>query len=325
MPAPRQCGILRLLTHPVPPSQRQGFIDKLRSRLNKGKTWLSKEFAAVRGKSWDESSLEELEDRLLSADVGVDATEWLMERLRKPPHGRRNLDAIQLLELAMLELLEPVEQVLEIPAAPRPFVVLVVGVNGTGKTTTIGKLASRFASTGHTVVLAAGDTFRAAAVEQLGVWARRAGADFMAQAAGADPAAVIFDALSAARSRGTDVVIADTAGRLHTAGGLMDELKKVKRVISRFDAAAPHETLLVLDAGQGQNALAQATEFKKIIDISGLAVTKLDGSAKGGILLAIAKQLAIPVRYLGVGEAIDDLVPFHARDFVSALLQDGTT
>jgi fused signal recognition particle receptor len=147
----------------------------------------------------------------------------------------------------------------------------------------------------------------------------------MAQAAGADPAAVIFDALSAARSRGTDVVIADTAGRLHTAGGLMDELKKVKRVISRFDAAAPHETLLVLDAGQGQNALAQATEFKKIIDISGLAVTKLDGSAKGGILLAIAKQLAIPVRYLGVGEAIDDLVPFHARDFVSALLQDGTT
>jgi fused signal recognition particle receptor len=199
-------------------------------------------------------------------------------------------------------------------------VILAVGVNGTGKTTTVGKLAHRLKARGHSVLLAAADTFRAAAVEQLQEWGERAGAPVIAQAAGADPAAVVHDALRAARSRNIDVVIVDTAGRLHTAAGLMDELEKIKRVVARFDSTAPHEILLVLDASQGQNALAQALRFHERLGVTGLAITKLDGTAKGGILLGIARQMRVPIRFVAVGEGLDDLDDFRAADFVRALI-----
>ncbi len=297
-----------------------GIFGKLRASLSQGRAWLTQDLLGLGAKTWDPATLEELESRLLLADVGVEATEWLIDRLRHPPRGTAQLEPTELLEVSIADLLRTVEQPLEIPAESRPFVMLVVGVNGTGKTTTIGKLAARYTHEGYSVVLAAGDTYRAAAVEQLGEWAKRATATITAQASGADPAAVVFDALSSAKNRGIDIVIADTAGRLHTASGLMDELKKIKRVISRIDPTAPHETLLVLDASQGQNALAQAAEFNKALGVSGLVITKLDGTAKGGILLAVARQLAIPVRFLAVGESVDDLIPFDAAAFTKALL-----
>jgi len=301
-----------------------GILGKLRAALGQGRDWLTKDLLGVSG-AWDATTLEELESRLLLADVGVEATEWLLDRLRKPSREDARLAPLARLRAAIIELLREVDKPLDLSAAPRPFVILVVGVNGTGKTTTIGKLAARFGRAGHTVMLAAGDTYRAAAVEQLGEWAKRADVGLTAQAAGADPAAVVFDALSAAKSRGTDIVIADTAGRLHTASGLMDELRKVKRVIGRVDPAAPHEVLLVLDASQGQNALIQAAEFDKALGVTGLVITKLDGTAKGGILLAIARRLRIPVRYLGVGEAADQLIPFDAESFTDALLGSAAT
>jgi fused signal recognition particle receptor len=219
----------------------------------------------------------------------------------------------------MQVLLAPCEAPTVAPTA-RPHVILMVGVNGAGKTTTIGKLARRYQADGKQVVLAAGDTFRAAAVEQLKVWGERLGVPVIAQGTGADPAAVIYDALLAARSRGADVVIADTSGRLHTQAGLMDELRKIRRVMGKFDPSAPHETLLVLDAGNGQNALIQARQFNQAIGVSGLVLSKLDGTAKGGVVLAIASQLGLPIRYLGLGETADDLRPFVAADFVDALL-----
>jgi fused signal recognition particle receptor len=293
---------------------------KLRARFQQGRAWLLDDVLGRQATQWDETALEALESRLLLADVGVEATEALLDRLRKPARQDAALGPVGLLRSAIVELLRTVEQPLEIPATPRPFVILVVGVNGTGKTTTIGKLAARIARSGQSVMLAAGDTYRAAAVEQLGEWAKRSSAVLVAQASGADPAAVVFDALNSARSRGIDVVVADTAGRLHTAGGLMDELKKIKRVVARFDATAPHETLLVLDGSQGQNALVQAAEFHKALGVTGLVVTKLDGTAKGGIVLAIARRLAIPVRYVGIGETLDDLVPFEAHAYADALL-----
>ena len=298
-----------------------GAVSRLRSGLSKGRAWLTRDLLGLSGRRWDAESLEELETRLLTADVGVEATEWLIDRLRNPSSADTGLEPVEALENAIVELLKPVEQPLELSATERPFVVLVVGVNGTGKTTSIGKLATRCTAAGLSVMLAAGDTYRAAAVEQLGIWAQRCGAMLMAQASGADPAAVVHDALSSARSRSVDVVIADTAGRLHTAGGLMDELKKIKRVIGRFDDAAPHETLLVLDASQGQNALMQAREFDKALGVTGIVITKLDGTAKGGILLAVARELGIPVRFLAIGEQAEDLVPFDAADFAAALLQ----
>jgi len=299
-----------------------GILGKLRACLNRSRAWLAEDVLGPRGAGWDEASLEALETRLLSADVGVEATEWVIERLRKPARELAALDAGAMLEQTAVDLLQAIDTPLELPPSPRPFVILVVGVNGTGKTTTIGKLAKHFASEGLSVMLAAGDTYRAAAAAQLEEWAKRSGAAFVAQASGADPAAVIFDALTAAKRRGTDIVIADTAGRLHTAGGLMDELKKVKRVIAKFDASAPHETLLVLDASQGQNALVQATQFHKTLGVSGLVITKLDGTAKGGILLAIARQLDIPVRYVATGESVEDLVPFNAAEYAAALLKE---
>jgi fused signal recognition particle receptor len=210
---------------------------------------------------------------------------------------------------------------LSINPADRPFVILVVGVNGSGKTTTIGKLARRCAGEGRSVLLAAGDTFRAAAIEQLKVWAERSGAEFAAQLPGADPGAVVFDALQAARARGSNVLLADTAGRLHSQSHLMEELKKVRRVIQRFDASAPHEVLLVLDANQGQNALAQARQFNEAVGVTGLVLTKLDGTAKGGIVIAIANELKIPIRYIGVGEAPEDFGEFDAAAFAAALVE----
>jgi len=298
-------------------------IGRLRASLARGREWLTGDLMLGRT-AWDASALEELESRLLLADVGVEATEWLIERLKRArPADDDDGAAAQLVRLVS-ELLQSVEQPLVIPSDTKPFVVLVVGVNGTGKTTTIGKLAARFNAEGRSVLLAAGDTYRAAAIEQLSQWGERSGSLVAAQSSGADPAAVVFDALTTAQRRGIDVVIADTAGRLHTAENLMEELKKVKRVIGRFDAAAPHETLLVIDASQGQNALAQAAEFDKALGVSGLVVTKLDGTAKGGILLAIARQQKIPVRFLAVGESAEDLLPFDARAFSTALVGTGS-
>jgi fused signal recognition particle receptor len=225
----------------------------------------------------------------------------------------------------MLEILAPVAQPLVIDTAHKPYVVLVVGVNGSGKTTTIGKLARRFTSEGRKVILAAGDTFRAAAIEQLQVWGERNDVPVIAQAAGADPAAVTFDALQSAQARGCDVLVGDTAGRLHTQSNLMDELKKVKRVLTRLDASAPHEVLLVLDASQGQNALAQAQQFHQAVGVTGLVMTKLDGTAKGGIVLAIADALRLPIRYIGVGETAEDFSVFDAAAFVEAVLAPSRT
>jgi fused signal recognition particle receptor len=222
----------------------------------------------------------------------------------------------------MLEILGPCEAPLAIPPDIRPFVMLVVGVNGSGKTTTIGKIARKLRDDGLSVMLAAGDTFRAAAVEQLQAWGQRNGVPVIAQHAGADPAAVVYDAFEAARARKIDVLLADTAGRLHTQENLMDELRKVKRVLGRLDASAPHEVLLVLDGGSGQNALVQARRFNEAVGLTGVAITKLDGTAKGGIVLAIARELAVPVRFIGIGESIEDLAPFEARSFVDALLAE---
>lgn len=271
----------------------------------------------------DDDLLEELESQLLMADVGVDATSRIMKAL----HTRINRsevgdsDALRAaLRDELVSLLAPVEQPLEIPERSEPFVILVVGVNGAGKTTTIGKLARQLGEGGKKVMLAAGDTFRAAAVEQLQGWGERNAVPVIAQGSGADSASVIFDALQSARARGVDVLIADTAGRLHTQSNLMDELQKVKRVLGKLDADAPHETLLVLDGGTGQNALSQAEQFDAALTLTGLAVTKLDGTAKGGILFAMAERTGLPIRFIGVGEQVDDLEVFEAARFVDALI-----
>ena len=249
--------------------------------------------------------LEELETRLLTADVGVEATEDILTDLRKRVARKELADVEALIDAlrdAIVEILEPCARPLVVDESSKPFVILVVGVNGSGKTTTIGKLARQLADDGRSVVLAAGDTFRAAAIEQLQVWAERSGAAFIAQRAGADPGAVVFDALQSARSRGADVLLADTAGRLHSQSHLMEELKKVKRVLQRVEPSAPHEVLLVLDANQGQNALSQAIQFHEAIGVTGIALTKLDGTAKGGIVIAIARRLGLPIRFIGIGE-----------------------
>jgi fused signal recognition particle receptor len=306
------------------PERRKGFFRRLRQRLNKGDSWLTYDLAHLMpGGKPDEAFLEEMETRLLLADVGVDATTQIMDGLDKKlwrDELRDSNAVIETMREAMLGILSECEEPLLIPDTPRPFVILLVGVNGAGKTTTIGKLARRFKDQGLNVMLAAGDTFRAAAVEQIQAWGDRNDVPVIAQAKGADPAAVMFDAMEAARARDCDILIGDTAGRLHTQENLMDELAKVKRVMAKVDPSAPHETLLVLDAGLGQNALVQAMRFHEAIGLSGIAMTKLDGTAKGGILLAIAKQLGIPIRYLGIGEAAEDLDDFLAAPFVDALL-----
>jgi fused signal recognition particle receptor len=299
---------------------KPGFLSRLRQRLNKGRGWLQYDLGDLFGGKVDAAMLAELEDRLLMADVGIEASEEIMAALRSQlPRNADGEQARQQLLNCIETLLLPVQQPL-ITSAQKPFVILVVGVNGTGKTTTIGKLAAHFKNQGHSVMLAAGDTFRAAAVEQLQVWAERAGVEFMAQAPGADPAAVAFDAVAAAQARKLDVLITDTAGRLHTQTGLMDELKKIARVLSKQDPTAPHETLLVLDASQGQNALTQAEQFHAAVGVTGLVLTKLDGTARGGIVLAIARRLGLPIRFIGIGEAAEDLAPFDAKQFSQALL-----
>ena len=262
-------------------------------------------------KEIDAELFEELETRLLLADVGVDATVEIIDRLMQRVSRKE-----------LLALLRPCEVPLEVHGH-QPFVILMVGVNGVGKTTTIGKLAKHYMGEGHSVMLAAGDTFRAAAVEQLEVWGARNDVPVIAQHTGADSASVIFDALQAARARKVDILIADTAGRLHNKDNLMEELEKVVRVMSKIDASAPHEIMLVLDAGTGQNALSQAEHFQRWVGVSGLTLTKLDGTAKGGVIFAIAKKLGLPIRFIGVGEAVDDLRPFEAVPFIEALFDGG--
>jgi signal recognition particle-docking protein FtsY len=266
--------------------------------------------------------LEEIETLLLMADVGVEATADIIDDLTDRASRKQLADSDALFEAlkqSLKSLLQDVEAPLVIDTAFKPFVILVVGVNGVGKTTTIGKIAKRLQNEGKSVLLAAGDTFRAAAVEQLQVWGERNQVPVVAQHTGADSASVIFDAVQSAQSRGIDVVIADTAGRLHNKSNLMEELAKVKRVMGKLDATAPHEVLLVLDAGTGQNALSQTGHFREAAGITGLALTKLDGTAKGGIIFALSKKYQIPVRYIGVGESIDDLQPFVADSFIDAL------
>lgn len=275
-------------------------------------------------KTIDEALFEEIETLLLTADVGVESTQRLIDGLTRRL-ARKELGDGQAVRNAlcedMLEILAPVSIPLEVKRpAGGTFVILMVGVNGTGKTTTIGKLAHRYKAAGHSVMLAAGDTFRAAAVEQLQVWGERNNVPVTAQQTGADSASVIFDALQSAQARKVDILIADTAGRLHTQGGLMEELKKVSRVVGKLDDSAPHETMLVLDATIGQNALNQAQEFHEAVNVSGITLTKLDGTAKGGMVFAIADRVKIPIRFVGMGEGIDDLRPFSADEFVHALL-----
>jgi fused signal recognition particle receptor len=305
----------------------RGFFKRLRAKLNQGPAWLTTDVAELLpGRKIDAEILDELETRLITADVGTEATGRILEDLRRRVARKELNDVDALLDAlqnAMTAILQPVERPLLIAANGKPFVILVVGINGAGKTTTIGKLAHRLLAEGRTVMLAAGDTFRAAAREQLEVWAERNKVPIIAQQAGAEPAAVIFDALTAARARNIDVLIADTAGRLHTQTHLMDELKKVKRVLARLDPTAPHEVLLVLDGTIGQNAVAQAEEFNKGIGVTGLVVTKLDGTAKGGVVLAIAQRLMIPIRFIGVGEQSEDFGVFNAAEFVAALLKSG--
>jgi fused signal recognition particle receptor len=302
-----------------------GFFQRLRAKLDQGSSRLTQGFKELLpGRRIDAGVLEDLESRLISADVGAEATARILEDLRKRVARNELHDVealLQALRQSILAILQPVERTLAIDAAIKPTVILVVGINGAGKTTTIGKLARWLMAQGLSVLLASGDTFRAAAREQLETWALRNDVPIIAQQQGAEPAAVIYDALQAARARKIDVLIADTAGRLHTQTHLMDELKKVKRVLTRLDPGAPHEILLVLDGTIGQNAVAQANEFHKSLGVTGLVITKLDGTAKGGVVLAIAEQLKIPIRFVGLGEQIDDFGVFNAADFVSALLQ----
>ncbi len=277
-------------------------------------------------KAIDAQVLEELETALLVTDVGVDATRTIMQALTQRVARKQLNDTVALhgaLCTALEAILEPNCRPFEVDSARAPFVVLVVGVNGAGKTTTIGKLAKRLKSEGKSVLLAAGDTFRAAAVEQLTEWGRRNDVPVIAQGQGADSASVVFDAISAAKSRGVDVVIADTAGRLQAKTNLMEELAKIKRVMAKVDPTAPHEVVLVLDAGVGQNGLSQVKEFDAAVGLTGLVVTKLDGTAKAGVLFAIAARWALPIYFIGIGESEDDLRPFDKQSFVAALLENG--
>ncbi|WP_449122581.1 signal recognition particle-docking protein FtsY [Pseudomonas sp. MPG01] len=306
---------------------KAGFFARLKQGLSKTSASIGEGMASLflGRKTIDDDLLDDLETRLLTADVGVEATTQIIQRLTQKVARKELADADALyksLQAELAAMLKPVEQPLKIVSQNKPFVILVVGVNGAGKTTTIGKLAKKLQLEGKKVMLAAGDTFRAAAVEQLQVWGERNKIPVIAQHTGADSASVIFDAVQAAKARGIDVLIADTAGRLHTKDNLMEELKKVRRVIGKLDADAPHEVLLVLDAGTGQNAINQAKQFNQTVELTGLALTKLDGTAKGGVIFALAKQFGLPIRYIGVGEGIDDLRTFEAEPFVQALFAE---
>jgi len=294
----------------------------LKAKLFKSKKKLGDGLSSlvIGKKKIDDDLLEELEMLLISSDIGIQTTDKVIEMVRRKASRKELKDEDSLYQLIKeeLESLLVTENLLE-PNSEIPFVILVVGINGAGKTTTIGKLAKLFQGEGKSVMLAAGDTFRAAAVEQLQVWGERNDIAVIAQKTGADAASVVYDAYQSAIAKKTDILIADTAGRLHTQDNLMQELEKIKRVLKKHNDSAPHETLLVIDGGSGQNAVQQANEFHKSINLSGLAVTKLDGTAKGGVLFSISDSLKLPIRYIGVGESIEDLKPFNAKDFVNAL------
>lgn len=306
------------------PAEKTGFFTRLKAGLSKTRASFTAGIANIilGKKTLDDDLLETIETQLLTADVGIEATQQLIKTLTQKMARKELADpaaVLTALQTEMKEILQPCEAPLTIPADQKPFVILVVGINGSGKTTTIGKIAHYLQGQDKKVLLAAGDTFRAAAIEQLQIWGERNQIPVIAQQPGADTAAVIYDALESAKSKQIDVLLADTAGRLHTQSHLMDELKKVNRVVAKLDPTAPHEVLLILDASIGQNALNQALQFHENIGVTGIAITKLDGTAKGGIIFAIAKQLKLPIRFIGVGEGIDDLRPFVADDFVTAL------
>jgi len=303
--------------------EKKGFFQRLKEGLAKThQGWISRIDGLTAGrKKIDETLLEELEEILITSDIGVKTSQHLIRDVTAKVTRKELEDADQLkanLQEQIFQILNQQEKALDIFRA-RPFVIMVVGVNGTGKTTTISKMAQKFKAEGKSVLLAAADTFRAAAIEQLEIWGQRIGCEVIKHRQGSDPAAVVFDALQAGRSRGSDVVLVDTAGRLHTKVNLMEELKKIKRIMTREIPGAPHEILLVLDATTGQNALSQARMFHQALEVTGIVLTKLDGTAKGGILIGISNELKIPLRYIGIGEKAEDLREFNARDFVDAL------
>ena len=310
-----------------PEALEQGLMVRLKNGLNRTRGRLSEGLSALilGEKTIDAGLLEKVETQLLSADVGVEATAQIINNLRQRLDRKQLVDPIafmQGLKHELIQILAICDQQLKITTAQKPFVILVVGVNGVGKTTTIGKLTKRLQSQGHSVMLAAGDTFRAAAVEQLQIWGSRNNVPVVAQSSGADSASVIFDAYQSAKAKQTDILIADTAGRLHTKNNLMLELEKIVRVLKKQEQRLPDEILLVLDATTGQNAISQAESFHSSTPLTGIALTKLDGTAKGGVVFALAKRLGVPIRFIGVGEQVDDLRPFDARQFVDALFAE---
>ncbi len=304
------------------------FFQRLRKGLAKTRGgWVQKIEGIFQSRRWDEEALATIEEILISADVGVKATQKLLESIRRQyPKGDQETtnDPSLSLQQEIINMLSGRQRSVEVsPLSESPWVIVFLGVNGVGKTTTIGKVAFKYREQGKRVILVAADTFRAAAIEQLEVWGERAGAEVVKHQAGADPSAVVFDGIHAAQRRKADVVLVDTAGRLHTKVHLVEEIKKIRRIIGREQAGAPHETLLVLDATTGQNGLQQARVFKEALDITGIVLTKLDGTAKGGIVVGIQEELEIPVQYIGVGEAVDDLQPFDPTSFVRALFDKG--
>ncbi len=306
------------------PEDKQSLFQRLKVGLSKTRSQFSSGIANIvlGQKEIDDDILEEVETLLLMADVGVDTTNQIIEDLTERAARKELKDTsalIEKLKLQLLDIIEPVQVPLVINSENKPFVILMVGVNGVGKTTTIGKLAHQFIAEGKSVMLAAGDTFRAAAVEQLKTWGERNNVPVIAQHTGADSASVIFDAVERGKARKIDVIIADTAGRLHNKSNLMDELAKIKRVMGKIDKDAPHEVMLVVDAGTGQNALVQAVEFNKVVNLNSVTITKLDGTAKGGVVFSLANKMRIPIRYIGVGEAKEDLRQFNAREYIDAL------
>lgn len=307
------------------PEQKKGWFQRLTSGLARSSQQMTEQVTgAFTKKPLDQEQLDQLEEMLIEADLGPQIAARITDAFGKARFGKSSTETEvkeALAELVAAELADR-EGVFDPLSGPKPYVVLFIGVNGSGKTTTLGKIASDLAGKNAKVLIAAGDTFRAAAVEQLQVWGERNKIPVIAQHTGADSASVIFDAVQAAKARNIDVLIADTAGRLHTKDNLMEELKKVRRVIGKLDADAPHEVLLVLDAGTGQNAISQAKQFNQTVQLTGLALTKLDGTAKGGVIFALAKQFGLPIRYIGVGEGIDDLRTFEAEPFVEALFAE---
>lgn len=309
------------------PPKSKGLFASLREKLARTRSNLSSGLGNILlgKKQIDDDLLEQLEDQLLLADVGFPATQKIIAGLTESLNRKQLKDdetVLSVLKQTMAEVLEPCSVPLNIDPQHKPYVILMVGINGAGKTTTAGKLAQKLKTEGHRVMLSAGDTFRAAAVEQLQAWGDKLDIPVIQQGQGADSASVIFDALQSAQARNIDVLIADTAGRLHTQNNLMEELEKIKRVLSKLDPSAPHETMLVIDAGTGQNAMSQATQFKQSIGVTGVTLTKLDGTAKGGMIFSVAEQLKLPIRYIGVGETADDLRQFDSGEFVEALLSD---